>query len=336
MSDLFYQIADNRPVRVYDDRMVILDIANSNREEIAEMLSVVSLCGPKAVAIDVNFELPGENDSLLLESLSSLPALVLPLGVRQEGERFAVADKPFFYDELNDVSYGVVNFPTDHPGATVREYAKAFPMKEGGRLLSFPEAVAKQAGYKTDLPDNTRGVPTGIIGYHSKEIITIPSDQLIDRAEELTDKIVLVGTTTEAGDVYSIPLRRGVSGLEIHAYSLSTILDGVELERLPGYIATIIAVVICFLMVLGAIMIKSGMKGLILRAAQVVTLYLLVRVGYSLFVDDNIVSDFSQAILMIAFGLFSVDLWNGTVSLIEWIQNKVRLHKEKRLTMKEI
>lgn len=330
MSDLFYQIADNRPVRVYDDRIVILDIANSNREEIAEMLSVVSLCDPKAVAIDVNFELPGENDSLLLESLSSLPALVLPLGLRQEGERFAVADKPFFYDYFKDVSYGVANFPTDHPGATVREYAKSFPMKEGGRLLSFPEAVAKAAGYKTDLPNNSAGVPTGIIGYHSREISTISYDRLIDRAEELADKIVLVGTTSEAGDVYSIPLRRGVSGLEIHAYALSTILDGVELERMPGYIATFIAVVICFLMVLGAITIKAGMKGLILRIAQVVTLYLLVRVGYSLFVDHNIVSDFSQAILMIAFGLFSVDLWNGTVSLIDWIKKKVSLYKERR------
>ena len=109
-----------------------------------------------------------------------------------------------------------------------------------------------------------------------------------------------------------------------------------ELERLPGYIATIIAVVICFLMVLGAVTIKSGMRGLILRIAQVLTLYLLVRVGYSMFVDHNIVSDFSQAILMIAFGLFSVDLWNGTVALIDMIRKKVISHKEKRLAMKRI
>ncbi|MDE6682517.1 MAG: CHASE2 domain-containing protein, partial [Muribaculaceae bacterium] len=197
-------------------------------------------------------------------------------------------------------------------------------------------AAAKAGGYKVDLHEKSSGVPTGIIGYHSREIITIPYDELIDRAEELTDKIVLVGTTTEAGDVYSIPLRRGVSGLEIHAYSLSTILDGVELERMPGYIATIVAVVVCFLMVLGAIAIKSGMKGLVLRVAQIVTLYLLVRVGYSLFVDHDIVSDFSQAILMIAFGLFSVDLWNGTASLIDWIKKRITLYKEKRLELKRI
>ncbi|MDE6027805.1 MAG: CHASE2 domain-containing protein [Muribaculaceae bacterium] len=330
MSDLFYQIADSRPVRMYDDRMVMLDIGNSNREEIAEILSVVALCGPKAVAIDVNFEIPGDNDSILLESLSSLPALVLPLGVGQKGEKFVVTDHPFFYADLPGIRYGVVNFPTSRPGATVREYAKSFPMEDGAAMLSFPEAAAKAAGYETAIPPGQKDVPTGIIAYHSREITTIPHEELADRAEELADKIVLVGTTTEAGDVYSIPLRHGVSGLEIHAYSLSTILDGMEMERLPGYIATIIAVVICYLMVLGAIGIRSGTKGLILRIAQILTLYVLVRVGYSLFVDKGIVSDFSQAILMIAFGLFSVDLWNGTVCLIDWIKAKIKAIKAKK------
>ncbi|MDE5808013.1 MAG: CHASE2 domain-containing protein [Muribaculaceae bacterium] len=332
MSDLFYQIADSRPVRMYDDRMVILDIGNSNREEIAEILSVVGLCGPKAVAIDVNFEIPGDNDSILLESLSSLPALVLPLGVGQKGEKFVVTDHPFFYADLPGISYGVVNFPTSRPGATVREYAKSFPMEDGAAMLSFPEAAAKAAGYEIAIPSGQKDVPTGIIAYHSREITAIPHEELADRAEELADKIVLVGTTTEAGDVYSIPLRHGVSGLEIHAYSLSTILDGMEMERLPGYIATIIAVVICYLMVLGAIGIRSGTKGLILRLAQILTLYVLVRVGYSLFVDKGIVSDFSQAILMIAFGLFSVDLWNGTVCLIEWIKSKIKSKKRELTT----
>lgn len=36
MSDLFAQIADNRPVRKFDDRVVILNIGQNNREAIAE------------------------------------------------------------------------------------------------------------------------------------------------------------------------------------------------------------------------------------------------------------------------------------------------------------
>lgn len=336
ISDLFYQIADSRPVRTLEDRIVILDIGNCNRQEIAELLSVVALCEPKAVALDINFELPGDDDSQLLESLSSLPVLVLPLGVRQEGESFSVSDKPFFYNDLDNVTYGVVNFPTDRAGATVREYAKSFPMTDGGRLMSFPEAVADKAGYPAHTSDAETGVDTGIICYHSKEIKTIPYEELEERAEELTDRIVLVGSTSEASDIYNIPLRNKVSGLEIHAYSLSTILDGVEYKRIPGYIATIISVAVCFLIILGAVSIRSLIRGLVLRIAQVLALYVLVRVGYSLFVDHGIVSDFSQAVLMLAFGLFAVDLWNGTEALIVWLICRLRRYREKRLKMNPI
>lgn len=330
MSDLYYQIADNRPVRHFDDRLVILDIGNANREEIAEMLTVVGFCGPKAVAIDVNFELPGENDTVLLDALSGLPGLVMPLGLQQEGGRFSVKERPFFYDTLQGIRYGAVNFPTSGAGGTIREYAKWFPLTTGESLLSFPEAAAKAAGYEYDVPRQGNDVPTGLVAYHSKEFVTIPHEELGDRAEELAGKIVLVGSTSEAGDVYSIPLRHGVSGLEIHAYALSTLLDGTQMQRLPGYIATGVALLICYLIVLGAIGIKSGIRGLVLRLVQIIALYVLVRVGYALFVDKGVVSDFSQAILMIAFGLFSVDLWNGTVCLIQWVRKKLKAWQEKR------
>lgn len=330
MSDLYYQIADNRPVRHFDDRMVILDIGNANRAEIAEMLSVVGLCGPKAVAIDVNFEFPSDNDSILLDALSGLPSLVLPLGLEQEGDAFKVKERPFFYDTHPGFSYGAVNFPSSGRGGTIREYVKWFPNAEGEPILSFPEAAAKAAGYRFDTPTKGEGVPTGLVAYQSKEFVKIPYEELPYRTGELEDKIVLVGSTTEAGDVYSIPLRHGVSGLEIHAYSLSTLLDGVEMHRMPGYIATAIALIICYLIVLGAIGIKSGIRGLVLRLVQILALYVLVRVGYGLFVDKGVVSDFSQAILMIAFGLFSVDLWNGTVCLVEWVKKKIKAIRKKR------
>lgn len=325
MTDLFFQIADNRPVRTFENRFAILDIGNLNRLEIAELLDMLALCEPKAVAIDVNFETATENDSLLLNTLSHLPALVLPVGVEQEGDRFRLVDKPFFYGKIPGIEYGVVNFPTSHRGGTVREFAHSFPMSDGKTLLSFPEAAAKAGGLDPAIsPASAEDVPTGIISYHSKEITVIPHDDLADRLEELHDKIVLVGTTTEAGDIYSTPLSRGVSGLEIHAYALSTILDGSKLKKMPVFIGNIIAIVLCFLMVLGAIGIKTGIKGLVLRLAQIISLYFLVWGGYSMLVDHEIVGDFSQAILMVAFGLFSADLWNGTEALIKWIKQKFK------------
>ncbi|MDE7180228.1 MAG: CHASE2 domain-containing protein [Muribaculaceae bacterium] len=332
MTDLFFQIADNRPVRTLEDRIAILDIGNLNRLEIADLLEVLSLCEPKAVAIDVNFETTTENDSLLLNALSHLPALVLPLGAEQEGDRFTVTDHPFFYGDFPYAQYGIVNLPTSFKGATVRNYAVSFPMTDGATMLSFPEAAAKAAGFPTDSGTKDNGsVPTGIIAYHSKEIPIIAHNELADNIEQLHDKIVLVGTTSEAGDVYATPLRRGVSGMLIHAYALSSILDGSRLTRMPAIIGDLTAVAICYVMVLAAIGIKSGIRGLLIRLGQITALYFLVWAGYSMLVDHEIVGDFSQAILMVAFGLFSVDLWNGTDALIKWIRKKVHGRRSMQL-----
>lgn len=55
MSDLFVQVADGRPVRQIDDRIVLIDVGQMDRENIARTLEQVALCCPKAVGIDINF-----------------------------------------------------------------------------------------------------------------------------------------------------------------------------------------------------------------------------------------------------------------------------------------
>lgn len=55
MSDLFVQVADGRPVRQIDDRIVLVDVGQMDRENIARTLEQVALCCPKAVGIDINF-----------------------------------------------------------------------------------------------------------------------------------------------------------------------------------------------------------------------------------------------------------------------------------------
>ncbi|MDE6006742.1 MAG: CHASE2 domain-containing protein [Muribaculaceae bacterium] len=329
MSDLLCQIADDRPVRDFDDRIVILDIGNLDRPGIAEVFSILALCEPAAVAIDINFEVPSDNDSTLLAALSALPNVILPLGLRQKGNKFEISEKPFFYGKFNNVKYGAANFPTSRVGATVREYAESFPLTDGSVLPSFPKATALASGLKTDLKENPDNVETGFIRYHSKEIPLIHYEELEERAEQIFNKTVLVGTTTDAGDVYPTPIHSSLSGLEIHSYALSTILDGSRIERLPKIIADLIAVLSCFLIVWGAVGIKWGTRGLLLRFAQVVILYLLVWIGYSLLVDYEIVSDFSQAILMVTFGLFAFDLWTGSEVIVKWSKKKINNYRTK-------
>ncbi len=62
-----------------------------------------------------------------------------------------------------------------------------------------------------------------------------------------------------------------------------------------------------------------------MRITQVALLYFVVRLGYSLFLDHNMVIDFSYALLMLAFGLFACDIWIGLTNI--WLGLRRRYRK---------
>lgn len=329
-SDLYVQVADRRPVRRLEDRLVIVDIGNSNREEIAEILEIISLCDPHQVALDINFEIPGEDDSRLLCALSSIPNLVLPLGVEKKTSGFVISDKPFFYGQLPGVKYGVVNFPTKGEKTAVREFAIDFPMADGKTLPSLASAVAADIDPEgVELMKNkNNGKETGIISYPSREIPVINYSELADRAEELIGKSVLVGSMTEAGDIYRTPLHSNVPGLMIHACAASTIIDRVYLSKLPDYVDKLIAAVVCFIIIFLSLVLKSKLRGAVIRFLQVLFVFLTVRIGYEMYVDHDTICNFSQTLLMVAFGLFAIDIWNGGEYVYDKVSKKIEVIKK--------
>ncbi|MCH5238880.1 MAG: CHASE2 domain-containing protein [Muribaculaceae bacterium] len=310
LPDLFAQIANNRPVRKYDDRIVILNIGRSNREEIAEALSILSLCGPKAVGIDINFAHPSDDDSFLLEAIHSLPNAILPLGVSSTKKNgvFEIEEKPFFYDDYKDLEYGVVNLPTAAKG-TVREFAIDFPTTQG-TLPSFVTALAEKLDPSAVEELRERGEETGITSYHSREYNILDFDDIEEHAEDFADKIVLVGALEDAGDMHATPVESHVAGVMLHASALSTILDRIWIQKLPKSVDYALAMGLCLGIMLLVFGIKTSFKGFVLRIVQASLAYLAVRIGYGLFVDHNIIFDISFTITIIAFGLFAVDIWN--------------------------
>ncbi|MDE6810966.1 MAG: CHASE2 domain-containing protein [Muribaculaceae bacterium] len=327
ISDVYAQIADGRPVRRLEDRIAVVDIGHGGREEIAEALEILSLCGPKTVGLDINFMDPTADDSRLLDALQAIPEPVLPVGLDADGDRFSISDKPFFYDSLPGMTYGVINLPTATARSNVREYAVRFPVRQD-TLPSFVVALA--AKYDPDvlavLESRDNDVET--IAYHSKEFRIYSIDEIADHAEEFADKIVLIGAMSDADDMHQTPISSYMPGLMIHVSALSTLLDREWYSSMPRYTDYLLAFIICFLIVLATIGIKGGIRGLIVRILQVILAYCAVRIGYSLFVDRHVVCNFSNTLLMIAFGLFAVDIWNGTSALINLIGRKIKHSEE--------
>lgn len=320
-SDIFAQFADGRPVRQLDDRIVIVDIGNSNRHDIAETLLKLSLCNPKAVGIDVMFAHPGEDDSELVSAISLIPGIVMPVDM---GAVKTTSDGRYIFSETareclseplpkEGIVHAAVNLPSSSETgrSRIREYMVQFPTAGGEAVPSFPLALAQAANPAAAKKLLERGKDRGIVEYHSREFDIIPSDDIESNIDKIEGKTVIVGALNDSYDMHATPVNSYMAGTMIHAQALATILDGTWYETAPEWLDYFLAILVCYLIVLMCITIKSPVKGILIRILQVLLLYLFVRVGYELFIESRLICNFSHTILMIAFGLFSVDLWNG-------------------------
>ncbi len=112
-------------------------------------------------------------------------------------------------------------------------------------------------------------------------------------------------------DMHATPPQRKLSGIEIHALALSTILNDNYIESLGSFTNLAIAFVLCFLMAIIHLSLPPEFKSLALRLLQVAVLYAIIRIGYSFFIEHSLIIDFSYTLLMMAFVLFACDIWYG-------------------------
>ena len=93
---------------------------------------------------------------------------------------------------------------------------------------------------------------------------------------------------------------------------------------MPLWMDYIIAFVLCFGIVFAAIRIKSKLRGITLRFAQMILLILTVWAGYSLFLDSSLVCNLTHTVLMLTFGLLALDVWNGLEEIAAIITGRRR------------
>lgn len=318
LSDFYAQVADKRPVRELSNEMVVVDIDRAGREEIAELISLVNMCGPKAVGVDINFEVAHEDDSILLSAVAESPCIVLPLGLQQtSGGDFEIADKPFFYSDMEGVNYGAANLPGKKAVSSIREFPVSFKMKDGSEQLSFVAVLAQKAAPEAYQHLRERKSNLEAIDYASLEFPIMSIPEVYEHPEALDGKIVLIGAVNEASDMHATPVARSMAGLSIHAHALATVLKGKYYTQLPKWVDYAIAYLLCYIIVMITMGMTSKFRGILLRTVQVSLAYLSIRIGYSLYVDYNIIANFSITFLMVAFGPFAVDIWNGLHATLE-------------------
>lgn len=331
ISDFYNIVADGRDLAHLDDNIVIVNLDNSDRAEIAGLLNMISLCGPKAVGLDVTFEDRREGDSLLLEAIAMIPALVQPINLVpvQGSDSFALGGYSYFYRPGDD-GFASSALPSKYANSTIREFRTVFPTRDAGSLPSFSLALARIADPDAAAELEQRGNKLEVINYHSRRFRCYEPSELIDHAEELAGRVVLLGALHEKGDLHPTPVNSMMAGIFIHANSLATVLDRAYMTSTPRWLQWLFGFLLCYLVVFTHLSLTVRIKGLVLRILQVGLLYATVQIGYYMFLIHNVVMDFSYALLMLTFGIFACDIWNGFAAISDWCVEKYRSFRKIR------
>ncbi|MCH5247620.1 MAG: CHASE2 domain-containing protein [Muribaculaceae bacterium] len=339
VTDYYSSVADSRPVRTLDNSIIIVDIRDCSRNEIAEALEYISYFEPAAVGLDVVFEEPGDEDidQYLLNVVNSYDkTLVLPVILAQNDTTgmFEVKEECFFMPEVENPTLGVVNLPSRFKNGTKREFPGYFPLENGDTLDSFVSGLARIADPLAYYHLCRRGNTKEFINYPSRSFRIIKGDltSIIDNSEIIKNNIVLVGSVNDIDDIHPTPVDMKMSGILVHAYALSTILRHDYLNVPPRFISLALAFVMCFIVISVSVFMTSGFKGIILRFLQLILLIIVVIAGYLLFLKQNLIIDPSYAILILTFGLFAADIWAGGVVARKYLTKKLKKLRKTKST----
>jgi class 3 adenylate cyclase/CHASE2 domain-containing sensor protein len=164
----------------------------------------------KVIGMDLSFFEPSDNDTLLIEQLSTMDNVVLASEINQ-GTLF----EPIF-----DAEIGYVNLRTSNDGVTRKI---RFGLSEEVLPFSFqiyqkawkPNAIFE----KKDYVVNFGSEPGGFNSYSAQEVL--------DGEIDFKDKIVLMGATApNLHDNYFVPTSAGIPmpGVEIHGHILQNLI----------------------------------------------------------------------------------------------------------------
>ncbi len=323
INDFYNMAADGRAVRTLDPDVVIIDITECDRLGTAQVLDFIGQCSPRAVGVDIVYRVPSDDDSLLIASLRQLPMAVFAETVRPAGTekdvRFAYDEVSFFRDSLPDYRGGVVNLPTATNSSPVREFSPEFLMADDHIAQSFASAIVRQAAPDKWAELVRRGNDKEVINYVSRSYLIYTPEEMVENAADLEGKIVLVGAMRESADMHPTPVKRNMSGVEIHARAISTVLNDNYYYLLPDVLNWAIAFMLAYAVIFCSLTFPKSGKGLLLRIFQITLLYVIIRVGYGFFVDHSVIMNFSYSLLMVTFGLFAADIWVGIGALVKWV-----------------
>ncbi|MBR3454420.1 MAG: CHASE2 domain-containing protein [Bacteroidaceae bacterium] len=258
-SSLSYDIQRLQTPPVHSDEIALVDISDiigpTARVEIADLLGAIYAMDPKLIGVDVFFPeshtsynpIADEIDSILdatAHRIADKAVFVCQLdSFDSDLKEYRHINHSFFInsqqsDDTIQLSEGYANLLQNSSGNDICNYT--IRQKADGKYVwSFAAKIV--ADYIDETEDLDR---KPIIRFEPTDFLCMTPDQL--EPDSIRDRIVLVGDMRDRGDSHLTPLGM-MQGMEVHAYSVQTILHYNDLAGAPYWLLALICLVVCFL-----------------------------------------------------------------------------------------
>ena len=320
-----------------DTNIVLVNIGNLSRKELAEEITVINKFKPAVIGIDAFFEAEKDpvSDSLLALAFSDCKNLVMVdkldnfnEGTKHYGSLHTSISKFSRYSKG-----GFANLPNDDAVGfrTIREFRPVEKVKDS-TVLAFASKITRV--YKKDAFQYLagRGNQNEIINFRGNynRFYFIDTYLYAEPGVDLgfiKDKIVLMGymgpdfNTKTLEDVFFTPLNDRYAGksfpdmygIVIHANIISMILNRTYVDVMPDWISYLLALVICFMNVKMLLWIMAGMKDWFNGLAK---LFIFIYSILTLFLSIEILHYFNYKINL-TVALIAVVLSNTVIEIYD-------------------
>ena len=260
-NDLAYSRLGKNQNAPLDTGIVIVNIGDAKRSEIANLVEKLTDNQPLVIGVDVLFNEKRDavGDSLLSLTFSKNKKVVMAYNLQSQTED-RLKPNGYFYDISQDKGY--TNFISEEKG--VIRFVSPAIKNNGKEYLSFSSAIIKQAN-PSIYSKHLEGVdePQLINYLHSaKKYIVLNGKEILsgnNNYKQLKEKIVLVGYVSanenDIEDKHFTPMNSNftgkslpdMNGVFIHANIIRMSLDGKSVIKTPSLLNWLIALILVWL-----------------------------------------------------------------------------------------
>lgn len=318
MTDFYERAAAHSGVTELDTTVTIVSIDFCSHDDIAEVLDLVRESQPKAIGLDVMFY-SLDSDTLLKASLKRAASLLtLPINDGESLPSQSFVNK----DTLTDARFGLADLAQENRSTPIRHYFLSV-----GSEPSFVKQLALAGGY--DIRNLNETEP---LRYGGKEFYTVNAREMLDEgyfnAEDFHDKIVLIGTTFDPADMHYTPIDNSMPGVQIHAYSLATLISGNPVKSMPLYIVYTIALLFTVATIWLCMRVEDHpYSNLVSRIIPLGIILIFIYISYHFYNSHNFYIDFTIVLAMTASGMLCYDLYTGVPSLMKALWQRLSITK---------